>query len=309
MMAIVDEYSSSCNNRHMDRIDEWRVFVTVATGKSFVAAARAHGRSAQAITRAIAALEARLGTRLFHRTTRAVSITSDGERYLAQARRVLPEIDILEGAAKPGEIAGRLSITAPVLFGQLHVVPVVTELMTKQPALDARLVLLDRVVSLADEGIDVAVRIGELPDSSLRARLVGHVRSIVCASPAYLERAGTPRTPDALAKHPCISTSAIPDRWSFGRRSIVIRARLVTNSNQSAIDAAIAGLGVARVMSYQIASLVASGQLRVLLAAHEPPPLPVQLLHLPGIQTRAAEAFAELATSMLTARLRALPSR
>ena len=293
----------------MDRIDEWRVFVTVATARSFVAAARTHGRSAQAITRAIAALEARLGTRLFHRTTRSVSITSDGERYLVQARRVLPEIDLLEDAAKPRAIAGRLSITAPVLFGQLHVVPVVTEMLAKHVALDARLVLVDRVVSLVDEGIDVAVRIGELPDSSLRSRVVGRVRSLACASPAYLERAGTPRTPDVLAKHACISTSAIPDRWTFGRRSIVIHARLVTNSNQSAIDAALAGLGIARVMSYQVASLVASGQLRVVLASHEPPPAPVQLVHLPGIQSPAAEAFAELATSRLTARLRALPAR
>lgn len=293
----------------MDRIDEWRVFVSVATARSFVAAARSHGRSPQAITRAIAALEARLGTRLFHRTTRSVSITADGERYLAQARRVLPELDLLEGGGKPRDIAGRLSITAPVLFGQLHVMPVITELLGKHDGLDVRLVLVDRVVSLVDEGVDVAVRIGELPDSSLRARVVGHVRSIACASPAYLERAGTPRTPEALGKHACISTAAIPDRWAFGRRSIAIHARLVSNSNQSAIDAAIAGLGIARVMSYQVASLVAAGKLRVVLASHEPPPLPVQLLHLPGMQSRAAVAFAELAASRLAERLRALPSR
>jgi DNA-binding transcriptional LysR family regulator len=296
----------------MDRIDEWRVFVTVASARSFISAARTHGRSPQAITRAVGSLEARLGTRLLHRTTRSVSVTSDGERYLAQARRVLPEIELLEGVAKSGELAGRVSITAPALFGQLHVAPVIVELLAKHPSIDARVVLLDRVVSLADEGIDVAVRIGELPDSALRARLVGHVQSMVCASPAYLERAGTPRTPDALAKHSCIAfgaTTPIADRWSFGNRSIAIRARVVTNSGPAAIDAALAGLGIVRVMSYQVASLVASGKLRVVLATHQPPPVPVQLLHLPGMQSRAATAFTELAATRLAERIRALPVR
>lgn len=295
----------------MDRIDEWRVFVTVATERSFARAARSHGRSPQAITRAVHALEARLGTRLLHRTTRSVSITSDGERYLAQARRVLPELELLEGVAtRAGEVSGRVAITAPALFGQLHVMPIVTELLGKHPSLDARVVLLDRTVSLADEGIDVAVRIGMLPDSTLQQRMVGHVSSLLCATPTYLERAGTPRTPDAITRHSCIGfgpTASVPDRWTVGKakaKAIAVHTRVITNTAQSAIEAALAHLGIVRVMSYQVASLLAAGKLRVVLANHQPPPVPVHIVHLPGIQSRAAVAFTELASTRLIAKLR-----
>jgi DNA-binding transcriptional LysR family regulator len=167
--------------------------------------------------------------------------------------------------------------------------------------------LLDRVVSLAEEGIDVGVRLGALPDSSLRARLLGHVRSVLCASPTYLARAGVPRTPDALSKHSCIAftaTTPIADRWSFPRagrreRAIAVRARLVVNTAQAAIDAAVAGLGIVRVLSYQIARLVAAQQLRIILPRFERQALPVQLVHLPGVQTRAAGAFVEFAAARL----------
>ena len=293
----------------MDRVAEWQVFVAVAAARSMVAVARAQGRSPQAITRSITALETRLGTRLLHRTTRSVSITSDGERHLEHARRWLAELDALEGAAPPNELAGRVSITAPVLFGQLHVAPIVHELLARHPRVDARLVLVDRVVSLADEGIDVGVRVGDLPDSALRARLVGHVRAVACASPAYLARAGTPRTLDALAKHACIAftgTTPIPDRWTFATRprGVAVRARVTTNTAQSAIDAALAGHGITRVLSYQIDALVGAGKLRIVLAAHEPAPVPVHLVHLPGIQARIATAFADFAAPRLAARLR-----
>ncbi|MGZ3407376.1 MAG: LysR family transcriptional regulator [Polyangia bacterium] len=298
----------------MDRLDEWRVFVTVAGRRSFIAAARALGRSPQAVTRAVAGLEERLGTRLLNRTTRSVSLTDDGERYLDRGRHLLAEIDQLE--ARPdarAPLAGRLSITAPVLFGQLHVLPVVTELLARHPALDVRLLLYDRVVSLAEEGIDVGVRLGALPDSALRARLVGQVRSVVCASPAYLARAGVPRTPDALSKHACIAfsgTTPLADRWSFPRagrrreRTVTVRARLVVNSAQAAIDAAVAGLGIVRVLSYQVSRLVADGTLRIILAAHEREAVPVHLVHLPGARSRAASAFVELAAERLAGRLR-----
>ena len=169
----------------MDRLETWQIFVAVASRRSFSGAARALGRSPQAVTRAIAALEKRVGARLLHRTTRAVSLSSDGERRLDRARRLVAELDALEApddAAAP--LTGRLSVTAPVLFGQLRVAPLVCELLAAHPGLDARLLLVDRVVSLADEGLDLAVRIGELPDSSLRARRVGTVREVTCASPA-----------------------------------------------------------------------------------------------------------------------------
>ena len=165
--------------------------MAVATQRSFVKGARALGRSPQAATRAVSALEGRIGTRLLNRTTRAVSLTSDGERYLDQCRRTLAAVDLLEapeGASAP--LRGPLTITGPVLFGQLHVLPVVEELLRAHPSLDARLLLMDRVVSLAEEGVDVAVRIGALADSPAKARLVGHVQAVVCASPEYLERAG-----------------------------------------------------------------------------------------------------------------------
>jgi DNA-binding transcriptional LysR family regulator len=293
----------------MDRLDEWRLFVAVADRRSFTAAARAERRSPQAVTRAIAALEARVGARLLHRTTRSVSLTDEGARRLERCRRALADFAELEagGAAEP---RGVLAVTAPVLFGQLHVLPIVREFLGKFPAVDVRLSLLDRVVALAEEAVDLGVRIGGLPDSSLRSRLVGHVRWVVCASPAYLRRRGTPREPGALAKHTCIAftgTTPVPERWSFSRRgrrerSVLVRSRLVVNTGQAAVDAALAGLGLARVLSYQVADLVARQRLRIVLADHEPPPAPIHIVQLPGAQVRAASAFADLAVERLRAR-------
>ena len=296
----------------MERVEEWRLFHAVASLRSFSKAARSLGRSPQAVTRAVAALEGRLGTRLLNRTTRSVSLTDDGERYLERGRHMLAEFDALEsGADRAAPLSGRLSVTAPVLFGQLHVLPVVAELLGRHADLDVRLLLFDRVVSLAEEGLDVGVRLGALPDSALRVRLLGRVRSVLCASPAYLARRGVPRTPDALGRHSCVAfsgTTPNADRWAFagaGRRerTIAVRPRLVVNSGQAAIDAALAGLGITRVLSYQIARLVAEKQLRIILASFERDAIPVQLVHLPGVQTRAASAFVELAAERIRHRL------
>ena len=296
----------------MDRLEEWRIFVAVAGRRSFVAAARALARSPQTVTRAVAALEARLGTRLLHRTTRSVSLTGEGERQIERARRALAEIDLLEsGVDTPASLAGKLSVTAPVLFGQMHVLPVVTELLGKYPALEVRLLLLDRVVSLAEEGIDVAVRIGHLPDSSLRAQTVGQVRWVLCASPAYLRRAGVPRTLEALSRHDCIAftaTTPVADHWTFpgpGRRerTVTVRPRLSVNTSHAAIDAALAGVGIVRVLSYQVAPLVAAQKLQVVLASFEKDAVPVNLVQLPGVRTRFAEMFVELAVPRLRERL------
>jgi DNA-binding transcriptional LysR family regulator len=290
----------------MDRAEEWRAFVQVATLKSFASAARQLGRSPQAITRAIAALEDRVGTRLLHRTTRSVALSHDGERYLERARRVVAELDALEVPAADAELRGTISITAPVLFGQLHVLPVVTAFLAKHDSVTIRLALIDRVVSLVDEGVDLAVRIGELADSAMLGRLVGHVRSVLVASPAYLDEAGTPRTLDALGKHACITftgTTAIVDRWSFGKRSIAIKPRLVVNTGQAAIDAALAGIGIARVLSYQVDRLVAAERLRIVLSAAEPPPVPVHVLALPGVRPRLVTDFTEHVAVQLRKRL------
>jgi DNA-binding transcriptional LysR family regulator len=295
----------------MDRIDEWRVFAAVERHRSFSQAARGLRRSPQAVTRAVAALERRLGVRLLNRTTRSVSLTSEGERCLEQSRRALGEFDLLEAPLDAAAgLRGTLSVTASVLFGQLHVLPVVVEFMALHPALDLRLVLLDRVVSLAEEGIDLGVRIGLLPDSALRARPVGHVRKVVCASLAYLRRAGTPRTPEALARHACVAfTSTNPvTRWSFPgpgkrERSITVHARLTVNTAQAAIDAALADLGCICVLSYQVSQLVADKKLRIVLSAFEPAPVPVHLVHIPGVQNRAAAAFTEFAAARLRRRV------
>jgi DNA-binding transcriptional LysR family regulator len=296
----------------MDRLEEWRMFVAVASLRSFVGAARSLGRSPQTVTRSVAALEARLGTRLLHRTTRSVSLTGEGERQIERARRALAEMDLLDsGVDTAPALGGKVSITAPVLFGQLHVLPVVTEFLQKHPGLEVRLLLLDRVVSLAEEGIDVAVRIGRLPDSSLKALPLGQVRWVLCASPAYLERAGTPRTLEALSRHDCIAftaTTPAADRWTFRRsgrreRTVTVRPRLAVNTGQAAIDAAVAGVGIARTLSYQVAPLVAAGKLRVVLPSLEKDAVPVNLVQLPGLRTRLAEAFVELAAPRLRQRL------
>lgn len=312
----------------MDRIDEWRAFGAVERQRSFSQAARAMHVSPQAVTRAVAGLEARLGVRLFHRTTRAVSLTSEGERYLEQSRQILADFDRLEAAPDAqADLRGTLAVTASVLFGQLHVLPLALEFMALHPGLELRLVLLDRVVALAEEGIDLGVRIGALPDSALRARFVGQVRQVVCASPAYLSRAGLPRTPEALAGHDCIAfttTTPIAGHWAFrasGRgersvrnrsvrnrsvrnRSVTIRPRLLVNTAQAAIDAALAGAGCVRVLSYQVNHLVADKRLRLILPSFEPAPVPVHLVQLPGARNRIAAAFVEFAVDPLRRRIR-----
>jgi DNA-binding transcriptional LysR family regulator len=302
----------------MDRTEEWRAFVAVASRRSFVEAARSLRRSPQAITRAVAALEQRLGARLLNRTTRSVSMTGEGERYLERGRRMLGELDALESPLDTrAPLAGRLSLTAPVLFGQMHLAPLVCAFLEQNPGLEARLLLLDRVVSLAEEGIDLALRIGSPPDSSLRARLVGHVRWVACASPAYLARAGVPRTPEVLARHACVSLDAgspVADHWIFARpgkreRSVAVRPRLIVNSAQSGIDAAIAGLGIVRALSYQVDRPLAEKKLRLVLEGFAPPPVPIHILQLPGVPNRLASAFVEFAAERLRAPLREIPLR
>jgi DNA-binding transcriptional LysR family regulator len=291
----------------MDRTEEWRAFTTVASLKSFTRAATQLGRSPQAVTRAVAALESRLGTRLLHRTTRSVSLSDDGERYLERSRRVLSELDALETPLDTtAELRGTLTVTAPVLFGQLHVLPIVEAFLGAYDAVSVRMLLLDRIVSLAEEGIDVAVRIGELPDSAMRARQVGHVRTVVVGSPDYFARNPAPRSLDALAKHTCIGfsgTSGTLDRWTFGARTVSVSPRLVVNTAQAAIDAAMHGLGITRVLSYQVAHHVEREDLRIVLTSAEPPPLPVHLVTLPGVLPRIAHAFNELAADFLRKRL------
>lgn len=300
-------------NDALDRIDAWRTFAAVAEGLSFAAAARRLGRSPAAVTRAVAALEERLGARLLDRTTRSVALTQAGARALEAARRALAGFEELEGAATADREGGRgrVRVTAPIVFGRLHVLRAVQAFLRDHPAAAVQLLLLDRVVSLVEEGVDVAVRLGRLPDSSLKAIRVGEVRRGVYASPKVLQATGAPRTPQALAGHACIACTAItpvPDRWTFERdgRSFVVPVspRLVVNTVEAAIDAAVAGLGPTCVLSYQADAHVRAGRLERILAPFEPRPVPVQVVTAAGrFVTPLVRAFVERAVEVLRATL------
>jgi DNA-binding transcriptional LysR family regulator len=271
----------------MDRLEAVEIFVAVAEAGSFIGAARALGRSPAAMTRAVAALEDRLGIRLFNRTTRAVALTDAGLRYLERARRALTEFSELElSAAGEQQVPrGMLTITAPEMFGRLHILPVVQEFMRDFPEVDVALLLLNRIVSYIDEGIDLGLRIAHLPDSSLQAILVGHVRRICCASPAYLAARGAPRRISELGQHAIIATTGVRpviDRWTFEEGSVAVRPRLAVNSVQAALDAAIAGGGIVRLLSYQSAIPEAEGALVRVLDEAPQPPIPVHIVHPAG---------------------------
>ena len=270
----------------MDRLDMLRTFVAVADQVSFAEAARRLRISPTAASRAIAALEQSLGTALLRRTTRSVRLTDEGAAYLERCRAALADLDdaalALRGAgATPG---GTLVITAPVTFGRLHILPIATALLREHPALKIELTLIDRVVRLVDEGIDVAVRIGDLSDSSLHAFKVAEVRRVLVASPAYLAAHGTPASIPALHDHALIAFTEL-DRgheWRFGptgKLAIRIEPRLAANTADAAIAAAIEGVGIARVLSYQAMDAIGSGSLVTLLDGFAPPAVPVHLVY------------------------------
>ncbi len=269
----------------MDRLGRLRLFVAVADQASFAEAARTLGLSPTAASRAVAGLEAELGVALLRRTTRSVALTPEGGAYLERARRALDELDEAARSLQGGqaEPKGVLIVTAPVVFGRLHILPIVTRLLAAHPGLDARLTLTDRLARLVEEGIDVAVRIAELADSALHAIRVAEVRRALVASPAYLAKRGTPRGPEDLAGHDLVAsdTFAAAGAWRFGadmKRSVRVEPRLVTNSVDAAIEAAIAGVGIARVLNYQTDGHVAAGRLAYVMPDFDPPPTPVHLV-------------------------------
>jgi DNA-binding transcriptional LysR family regulator len=274
----------------MDRIDAVAAFAEVAERGSFAEAARRLGRSPAAVTRAIAELEARLGVRLLNRTTRAVSVTEAGQRFLAGARRVLADLDEIERAAAGEGTAprGELRVTAPILFGRLHVLPIVLEFLGSFRDVSVVLTLLDRPIDLVEEGLDVAVRIGALAESSAIASRVGAVHRIVVASPGYLARHGTPRAPADLGAHAIIAFAGMfgVERWVFPDKaeeeSVAIKPRLVVTTAEAAVDAARGGFGLTRVLSYQAADDIGRGSLRRVLTAYEGDELPIHLLYPDG---------------------------
>ena len=271
----------------MDRIEAMQTFVTVADLQGFAPAARKLGLSPPAVTRLIAALEERLGTRLLQRTTRKVALTDAGARYLERARRILADIEEAELAAESERTrpTGRLVVSAPVGFGRLHVSPVMSAYLKRYPEVSGELRLEDRVVSLVEDGVDLAVRIGQLPDSSLVARQVGEMRRIVVASPAYLKARGEPTTPEAISAHQIIEFggSALTADWRFARDGeelrINVAPRFTSNVADAAIQHAIEGGGLTRVLAYQAADAIRRGRLKVVLQKFQLPALPVQIVY------------------------------
>jgi DNA-binding transcriptional LysR family regulator len=292
----------------MDSLHLMNVFVAVAEEQSFSAGARRLDLSPPAVTRAVAALEDQLGVKLLNRTTRYVRATESGERYLEDSRRILAEVAVANEAAAGinAEPRGHLAVTAPVLFGQKYVMPGIIDYLQRYPKAQVDAVFLDRVVNLLEEGMDVGVRIGELPDSSMRALNVGSVRLIVCASPDYLERHGFPQQPNEVNAHTIIASSAgnLSRDWRFNHdgasRAVRIHPRLTVTTNDAAITAAKAGFGITRLLSYQVADHLLSGELKTVLENYEPPPLPVHIIHREGrLASTKVRAFIDLMAERL----------
>ena len=294
----------------MDRFHLMNVFIAVAEEAGFAAGARRLQMSPPAVTRAVAALEEHLGVKLLNRTTRHVRATQAGERYLEDARRILAAADAADEAAagvnaKP---RGHLAVTAPVLFGRMFVMAGIVDYLQRYAETKVSAMFVDRVVNLLEEGLDVGVRIGELPDSSMRALKVGSVRLLLCASPAYLQQHAIPQVPDDLLEHSLIASSAGSGLfdWRFatprGTRTLRVEPRLTVTTNDAAIEAAVHGFGITRLLSYQVAPQLAAGALKVVLSDHEPPPRPVHIVHREG---RYATATVRAFVDLLAARLRA----
>jgi DNA-binding transcriptional LysR family regulator len=248
----------------------------------------------------------RLKVKLLNRTTRFVRTTEVGQRYLDDARRILAEADEADEAAAGVNAAprGHLAITAPVLFGRMFVMPLVVEYLNRYPDTAVSAVLLDRVVNLLEEGVDVGIRIGELPDSNMQATAVGSVRLVVCASKEYLRRHGVPRTPEELLQHTIIASSAgsASISWRFGGRMLRIEPRLAVTTNDGAIEAALRGFGITRMLSYQVSPYVRAGDLRTVLEEHEPAPRPINIVHREGRHACAkVRAFVDLIAERLRA--------
>lgn len=294
----------------MDRLQAMTTFVAVVDSGGFASAARKLNLSPPVVTRAVAELEDRLGLRLLTRTTRFVRVTDAGARFAEDCRRILADIEEAETVATGTHATprGTLSLTAPVLFGQLYVMPILVRYLQQYPEVDAQCLFLDRVVNVVEEGIDVAVRIGDLPDSSLQATRVGRVRRVLVASPAYLAAHGVPQRPQELIAHTIVSAAGVTPvpEWRFndaGKPLLQrLQPRLRTTTNDSATTAAIAGMGITRLLSYQVAEYVRSGVLRIVLQDFETAPLPVHVVHHEGRRaTQKVRAFIDLTVDTLRA--------
>ncbi len=271
----------------MDKLSAMRAFVEIADRGSLTAAADALGKAQPTMVRTLANLEAELGTRLLRRTTRRISLTEEGRGYLERCRQILTDVDEAERALVSGdtEPRGELRVTAPVTFGQWHVAPAIVAFLQRHTQVRVELLLLDRVVNMLEEGIDLAVRIGELADSSMIANQVGWMRRVVVASPDLLARVGEPAAPEDLTHHPCVQFRGLGagNVWRFNdskkESSIAIQSAFATNQSLPAVEACAAGLGFGRFLAYQVGPWVEREALRIVLTDFEPPPAPVSLVY------------------------------
>jgi DNA-binding transcriptional LysR family regulator len=292
----------------MDRLEAMAVFVAAADEGSLSGAGRRLRMPLPSVSRKLADLERQLGTRLMTRTTRQLSLTDAGRDYLSACRDILERVDeadrtVVGVHANP---RGELVVAAPLVFGRLHVLPVVAGYLERHAEVNVRLLLSDRNANLIEDHVDVAVRIGALPDSGLTARTVGLITRVVCASPVYLEQHGVPNTPDDLRVHQCVTFEGLASSsaWSFsdpsGTRRVPIRSRLVVNTADAAIAAAERGVGITRVLSYQVAEQIRRGTLKRLLDSYEPEGVPVSLLYVrQGRLPAKTRAFVEWAAAHL----------
>ncbi len=301
----------------LDRFEAMRTLVAAVDGGSLSAASRSMRTPLATVSRRVSDLEAHLRTQLLIRSTRRLSLTEAGRTYVAAARRILTDLDDAERAAA-GEFRsprGHLTITAPVMFGRLHVEPVVLAFLAAYPCVTIRLALADHVVNLIDDHVDLAVRIGKLPDSSMVALRLGEIGWVTCASPEYLRERGTPTTPADLECHDCIAFEGLysSTNWAYAAHgaplAVPVRPRLAVNTADAAISAAVAGGGITRVLSYQVAAPVEAGTLRLVLGTYAPEPLPVHLVYAAqALLPLKLRAFLDFATPRLKATL-TTPSR
>lgn len=274
----------------MDRFRAMNIFVAVVEAGNLSAAARRLREPLTNVSRLLSQLEAHVACTLIDRTTRRMMLTNAGRDYLKTCRQVLRELEYAESriAGQSTELSGEIAITAPVSFGRLHVLPMIAEFLNAYPRIDARLRLMDRVVDLMEEGIDVAIRIGELPDSGLMAMRVGTLRFMTCASPNYLVRCGLPTSVMEIAERDCVTFDGMPggSRWSFkskrhGRKTVKVRSRLSVDNAEAAVEAAVAGVGITRVLSYQARCALDAGLLQQILGRFDDTSIPIHLVYRP----------------------------
>jgi DNA-binding transcriptional LysR family regulator len=293
----------------VDRLESMSLFVCAAETGSLSAAARMKGMPLATVSRKVAELETHLKATLVIRSRAGLQLTEAGRAYLASARSILEELATAERivSGEYSEPTGQLVVGTPVVFGRLHVLPVVAEFLAAYPKIDIRLVQSDRLSHLVDDHIDCALRIGELPDSSMTAVRLGEVRRVICASPDYLRKRGIPKKPPELSQHDCLTADVfgLAERWSFGGKvEVSVRSRLLVNTVEAAVDAAAAGAGLARALSYQVAERIRRRELNIVLAAFEPSPWPVHLLCKPqSVLPQKLRAFLDFAGPRLRQRI------